>query len=229
MFQQPANIQFNWTLCAQVLDFKNFKGDISEDQYVLHCEGFDYEQFPDDIRDAPLSEPFLTRRMKMLSTLDGFELYGKLGFDFSSTSELIYPNMKTRLRLIRARPNFDIISNNPNISLGIVCCSFYNRRDALKDYYLKKPMYTHAYTTVESNYLETLAKTFIIPARQDQFIQENIFNNAPLRPRIAIAIKTNSAFTGSYTKNQFWHQQLDVRLIRILRGGQQNVDFDAAV
>ena len=179
--------------------------------------------------DAPFSEPFLTRRMKMLSTLGGFELYGKLGFDFSSTSELIYPNMKIRLRLIRARPNFDMISDNPNISLGIVCCSFYNRRDALKDDYYKKPMYTLAYTTVESSYLEILAKTFIIPARQNQFIQENIFNNAPLRRRVAIAINTNSAFTGSYTKNQFWHQQLDVRLIRILRGGQQNVVFDAAV
>ena len=37
-----------------------------------------------------------------------------------------------------------------------------------------------AYTQVEYNYLETLAITFIIPARQNQFIQENIFNNAPV-------------------------------------------------
>ena len=53
-----------------------------------------------------------------------------------------------------------------------------------------------AYTPVEFNYLETLAKTFIILARQNQFIQENIFNNAPVR-RIAIATNTNSALTGS--------------------------------
>ena len=56
-----------------------------------------------------------------------------------------------------------------------------------------------AYTPVKFNYLETLAKTFIIPARQNQFIQENIFNNAPVR-RIAIAMKTISAFTGSFTE-----------------------------
>ena len=62
-----------------------------------------------------------------------------------------------------------------------------------------------AYTPVELNYLETLAKTFIIPARQNQFIQENIFNNAPVR-RIAIGMKTNSAFTESYTENSFWYQ-----------------------
>ena len=84
-----------------------------------------------------------------------------------------------------------------------------------------------AYTPVEFNYLENLAKTFIIPARQNQFIQEIFFNNAPVR-RIAIAMNTNSAFTGSCTENPFWYQQFELRQIRILRGGQPNVDFNAA-
>ena len=75
--------------------------------------------------------------------------------------------------------------------------------------------------------MENLAKTFIIPARQNQFIQENVFNNAPVR-RIAIAMNTNSAFTGSYTENPFRYQHFDLRQIRILRGGQPIVDFDAA-
>ena len=80
---------------------------------------------------------------------------------------------------------------------------------------------------MEFNSLETLAKTLITPARQNQFIQENIFNNAPVRP-IAIAMNTNSAFTGSCTGNPFWYQKFDLRQIRILRGGQPIVDFDAA-
>ena len=75
--------------------------------------------------------------------------------------------------------------------------------------------------------METLANTFIIPARQNQFFQENTFNNAPVR-RIPIAMNTNSAFTGSYTENPFCYQQLHLRQIRILRGGQPIVDFDAA-
>ena len=52
-------------------------------------------------------------------------------------------------------------------------------------------------------------------------------NNAPVR-RIAIAMNKNSAFTGSYTENPFWYQQFELRKIRILRGGQPIVDFDAA-
>ena len=204
-----------------------FKGAISEYKGVLHCEGYDYEEFTDEIMKAPLWEPFFTRRMKMLSRPDGFMLYGKLGVGFFSTYELLYVNMKIGLRLIRARPNFYMIIDNPNVSLGIVNCSLYTRRIALKDDYQKKRMDMLAYTPVEFKNLETLAKTFNILARQNQFIQENIFNNAPVC-RIAIAKNTNSAFAGSYTENPFWYQQFKLRQTRILRGGQPIVNFDAA-
>ena len=60
-----------------------FKGAISEYKGVLHCEGYDYEEFPDENMEAPFSEPFSTRRMKMLKRPDRFMLYGKLGLTFS--------------------------------------------------------------------------------------------------------------------------------------------------
>ena len=116
-------------------------------------------------------------------------------------------------------------SDNPNVSLGNVDCSLYTRRIALKDDYHKKRMDMLTYAAVEYNYFETLAKTLIIPARQNQFIEENIFNNAPIR-RVAIATNRNSAFTGSFTENPFWYQQFDLRQIRILRRGHLIVDFD---
>ena len=65
----------------------------------------------------------------------------------------------------------------------------------------------------------------MIPARQNQFIQENIFNNAPLR-RIAIAMNSNSAFTRSFAESPFWYQQFNLRDNRILRGGQPIVHHD---
>ena len=142
----------------------NFKAAISEYKGVLHCEGYDYEQDREDISN-PLADPFFTGRMKLLSRPDGLMLYGKMWIDFFSTSELLYPNMKLRLRLIRARANLYMISDNPNVSLGIVGCSLHTRRIALKDDYHKKRMDMLAYTPVEHNYLETLVETFIIPAR----------------------------------------------------------------
>ena len=126
-------------------------GAVFENKGVLHCEGYVYKDFPDEILEAPLSEPFFTRRMKMLSRPDGFMLYGKLGVHFFSTSELLYSNMKIRLRLIRARPNFYMNSDNLKISLEIVDCSLYTRRIALTDDYHKKRMDMVAYTPVEFN------------------------------------------------------------------------------
>ena len=94
----------------------NFENTLSDYKRVLHCEGYDYEEDPENLVEGP----FFTRRMKLYSRLDGFMLYGKLGIDFLTTSELLYPNAKVRIRLIRARPNFYMISENPNVSLGIV-------------------------------------------------------------------------------------------------------------
>ena len=222
--QQIYNSNGLYALKSYILN--NFKGAITEYNGVLHCEGYDYEQDP-EVNTNPLPDPFCTRRMKLPSTPDGFMLYGKFGINFSSTSELLYPNMKTRLHLIRARPNLYMISDNPNVSLGIVDCSIYTRRIALKDDYHKKRKHMLAYAPVENNYSETLAKSLIIPTRQNQFIQENIFNNAPIR-RVDIAMNKNSAFTGSFTENPFWYQQFDLREIRILRVGQPIVYFDTA-
>ena len=50
---------------------------------------------------------------------------------------------------------------------GIVYCSLYTRRNALKDDYHKKRMDMFAYAPVENFFLKTLAKTFVIPARQN--------------------------------------------------------------
>ena len=61
----------------------NFNGASSEYKGVLHCEGYDYEEFPDEIMEALLSEHFFSRRMKMLSRPDGFMLYGKLRVDIA--------------------------------------------------------------------------------------------------------------------------------------------------
>ena len=85
-----------------------------------------------------------------------------------------------------------MISDNPNDSPGIVDFLLYVHRLAVKDGYYKKPLDMPAKTPVEYNLLQTLLSALIIPARQNQFIQETILNNAPVRR--AIAMNTNSAF-----------------------------------
>ena len=92
----------------------------------------------------------------------------------------------------------------------------------------KNQMDMLAFTPVEFNHLKTFAKTRIIPARQNQSIQKkNIFSNAPVR-RFAIPMNTNSPLIGSYTENQLWNQQFDLRKIRQLTAGQPIIAFEAA-
>ena len=120
-----------------------------------------------------------------------------------------------------------MINDNPNDSLRIVDCSLFTRRIAHKDDYHKKTMDMPSYAPVEYNSLETLAKTFIIPSRQNQFFQENIFNNAPIR-QVANARNTNSDLTGSFTEKPIRYQQFDLRHYTLLRGGHPIVDFHTA-
>ena len=67
-----------------------------------------------------------------------------------------------------------------------------------------------ACTPVQYNYLGTLVRTFSIPATQNQFVRENIFNKAPVGP-ITIAVNKSSAVTGSLIENPFCLQQFDLR------------------
>ena len=76
-------------------------------------------------------------------------LYGKLAVVFFSTSKLLNPKKKIRLKLIRARPKFNMIGGNPNVSRESVDCSLYTRCIALKDDYHKERMDMLAYTPVE--------------------------------------------------------------------------------
>ena len=80
---------FNGSYAHKLYISNNFKGALSEYKRVLHCDGYDYEEFFDEIMEAPLSEPFFTKRLKMPSKPGGFMLYGNLGVDFFFTSELL--------------------------------------------------------------------------------------------------------------------------------------------
>ena len=193
----------------------------------LHCEAYVFEEFPDEILEALLPERFFTKKMKMFSRPDGFLFFGKLGFDFFSTSEWLYPNLKIRLRLIGARPISYMTSDNSNVRPGIDDCSLYTHRIAPRDGNHMEKNDRFACAPVEFNCRETLVKTFIDHTEEFQFIQEIFSNNAPVC-RFAFAMNTNSAFNGSYPENPFWFQQFDFRQIGSFRGGQPGVRFDCA-
>ena len=86
---------------------------ISEHKVFLYYEVYDFEANPDDIQDSPVTDPIFSKRLKILLRSDGLTLYEKMGVDFFTTFELLYPNTKVRKRLIRGDLIFTCLATTP--------------------------------------------------------------------------------------------------------------------
>ena len=168
--------------------------------------------------------PF-TDRANSLETRISFSLYGRLAIDLFVCEKLLLSNTNNRIKLIRARPNFSMLSDNPNVSLNIVDCLLFTRRILAAEPNHQYLQWNLEREPAQYNYMGTIARTFIIPSRQSQFIQENIFNNAPLRRR-TVAMNTNSAVAGSFHENPFSYEQFHLGDIRIICFGKPIVSLD---
>ena len=138
---------------------------------------------------------------------------------------LILSKTKVQLKLIRARPKLYMLSYYPNVSLKIVDFSQFTRRVLVAESNHQFLQWNLEREPAQYNYMETIAGTFIFPSRQNQFIQKNSFNKAPIR-RVAVAMNTNSAVAGSFHENAFSYQQsqqFHLRELRIIWGGRANV------
>ena len=116
-------------------------------------------------------------------------------------------------------------SSYVNVSLKIVDCSLFTRRILVAEPNNQYMQWNLEREPAHYNYMETIARTFIIPSRQNQFLQENVFNNAPIR-RIAVAMNTNSAVAESFHENPFNYQHFHLRELRIIWGGRATVSLD---
>ena len=115
------------------------------------------------------------RKIFFLRQIDGFSLYEQLGIEFSPS--LCYYNKiwKKGLRLVDAGPKFSVISDSPSVSLGILDRLLSTRRIVLNLNYHKKSANACIYSH-EIQLLKTLVETLIIPARWNQFNNDNILN-----------------------------------------------------
>ena len=221
-YKQSTNLKIIWTLWSQVLYIQEFQ---RIHLWIQRC--LTIRDLPVAIMEALLSEIFPQGDWNCLVDPMASCCLEKLCVDFFSTFELLYQNIRIRLQTIRARPNFLMISDNPNIRLRIIDVTLYVRCIAFKDEYHNRRTDKFAYTHVDINYWETLAKVFILPAQKIQGFKENTSKNTPVR-RIVFAMNTSSAFIGSYTENPSWYRKFDLSYIRTFRIVQSTVVFDAA-
>ena len=85
-----------------------------------------------------------------------------------------------------------MLSGNPNVSLKNFDFSVFTRRNLVAGTNHQILQWNLEKEPAHYNYMETIARAFIIPSRQNQFIRENVFDNAPIK-NIAVARNTNAA------------------------------------
>ena len=199
-----------------------FSGTQGTKESISCCQGYSYEQSPGDFE----HEPAIVKRKK--DNLEEMEFYGELPIEIFNCKGLLLPNVTVHIKLIRSRPQFYLMSSKSENIHAVITNTYLKIRTLTVDegsfQIIRKKLVE---TPARFNALELKPRTFIIPAGQNQFIHENIFNNAPIRT-LAIAMNTNSAFTGDKSGNPFHYQKFGLREIKISRGNQVVVHMDTS-
>lgn len=193
-----------------------FLGTRGTKESISICQGYSYETDP-----TALTDPNIQKR-KVPVDDDLYYYYGKLAIDLFTCDKLMLPNVNIRIKLVRSRPQFYLLmpeQTADNLNVIIKEASLHVRHVAVDEGMLSSIQRNLLREPARYNYDEDLGKTFIIPSGQNQFIQENIFNNAPIR-RLAWAMNLNTAFTGDRTLNPFHYRKFGLREIKIVRGNQ---------
>ena len=156
---------------------------------------------------------------------DEFIFYGPLAIGLFACETFLLPNVTVRLKLIRSSPAFYMIDTGGLNSEAIVleACLF-TRHVAISDNWMRSFKSRLLREPAIFYYNEELPKTFIIPAGQNQFIQENIFSNKPTRMS-DIAMNLNNDFSGTYNTNPFHFRKFGLRQVKTVLGNQTIVNL----
>ncbi len=181
----------------------------------LECQGFDYEETPDD--------PESIKGDQRVPREDGasVSLYGRFDIDLFNSEFYLLPGVNIRIKLVRAPKEFVLFTTEDDDTVYRV-----KIREAIL-YVHKVDVSETAFDSMENalgvkpggyEYMETIPKTFIIQTGQNIFIREDVFNGAPIR-RLVMAMNTNAAFTGTLDTNPFHYQRFGLRCVKLFREG----------
>ncbi len=169
-------------------------------------------------------------RMTATRKSQTLNLYGPLAIDFFAKGSLKLTGKKMLIKLVRSSPKFVLFaigeSANETYNVVIEKAALIVEKKILRENSHNSITKTLALTNAQYNFHETLLKTFIMPANQNSFKQEDIFNAEPIR-RLAIAMCHNGQFSGELTNSPFAYQQFDLNKISISRGGNPIVELNA--
>ena len=133
---------------------------------------------------------FFSRTMEILSRTEGFFLYGNLGVDFFSISELLYINTIFRVRLTRPIPLFYIIRTTSTLVLELLVVHFtfivlLSRMIIMG----KRNKWTFLYMILWNTFFGNSMKEFHTSCQKKKHLKREIIFNKATVCLFAIAVK----------------------------------------
>jgi hypothetical protein len=149
-----------------------------------------------------------------------------LSIDFFTCDKLILPHVELRLKLVRAADSFCIISNDAGVtySAKVIDAQLIVRKLKVADNVHLAIHKTLQSSPAQYHFLETVTRTYVVPANQSNFNKEAIMGNEPVR-RLAIAIAPNASFSGSQTTNPFSYTRNGLKRIALIWSGIPVIDM----
>ena len=99
-----------------------FNSSAVSNEAILACHGYSFEEHPE-----AFDMYLFTGRANSLGSGITFLLYGRIANDMFTCEKILLPKTEVRIKLIRARPIFYRLSDNPIVCLKIVDCSLFTR------------------------------------------------------------------------------------------------------
>ncbi len=180
----------------------------------VFCAGYSLEETPGDF-----TQPVFQQRLKTGLAGGNMCLYGPLCVDFFNSEKLLIPDTSLRIKLTRNREDFCLINKDgEKYMVGIEKANIFARKISLTDQVKLSVERALLKSPCRYSYIETVQKTFIIPAGQNSFTKEDIFSRMPIR-RLTLAMATNQQFSGTGDTNPFHYQKFGLSRVAVMRNG----------
>ena len=129
-----------------------FSGTQGTKDSISVCQVYLYEEQPNDDDEA-------FKERKKTGTQEETNCYGRLQADIFTSYKLLLPNVNARVKLIRSRPSFYLISDLDNVQAIIIEASIFTTQVAVEESYFRKIKSTLAVEPAQYNYFEQVPKT----------------------------------------------------------------------
>jgi len=175
-----------------------------------------------DPNTAPVPNEGLRQRHVLLADSATVDMIGCIHSDLFFQDKYIPNDVTLRIRLVRQKDAFALISdeNNPAYKIKILDCKLLVRKAKLS----ASVFVAHAKALELGNakypIRRVICKTFTIPRGNLDFSQENLFSGQ-LPTRLVLGMVDNDSFNGVFGKNPYNFKNYNLTQLKLYMDGQQ--------